>query len=154
MASSIHLNLQFIDDLEMLLVFYHHTEKEMLGILMLNKDSPKHLRPNQTMLLKHTRPPKHLVSKLLCVIMPTNLCPEQTLTCYCFRVSLASIILLPAIPFTFSTNPPPASRASISSPPPILLPLMSTFGTVPLPVLLARAFCRPGPKGWVSSSTT
>ena len=73
---------------------------------------------------------------------------------YCTSVSLASIILLPAIPFTFSSRPPPASNASISSPPPILLPLTSTFGTVRLPVLFASAAWRPGPKGWVSSSTT
>ena len=73
---------------------------------------------------------------------------------YCTSVSLASIILLPAIPFTFSSRPSPASKASISSPPPILLPLTSTFGTVRLPVLFASAAWRPGPKGWVSSSTT
>lgn len=44
--------------------------------------------------------------------------------------------------------------ASISSPPPILLPLMSTFGTVLRPVLRASDCWRPGPSSCWSSSTT
>lgn len=67
---------------------------------------------------------------------------------------LASTILFPAIPVTFSSSPPLSSKASISSPPPILLPLTSMFGTVRLPVLFPNAACNPGPKGWLSSSTT
>lgn len=73
---------------------------------------------------------------------------------YFSSVSFASIILFPAMPFTFSIRPPSLSRASISSPPPMLLPLMSTFGTVRLPVLFSSAACNREPNGCVSSSTT
>ncbi len=69
-------------------------------------------------------------------------------------VNFASIILLPPIPLTFSTSSPLTSNASTSSPPPILFPLISTFGTVLLPVLFSKCFCSWGPKGWLSSSTT
>ncbi len=69
-------------------------------------------------------------------------------------VNFASIILFPPIPLTFSTSSHFTSSASTSSPPPMLFPLISTFGTVLLPVLFSKCFCSWGPKGWLSSSTT
>ena len=126
----------------------------MLGILISNQipHQSKVLTTSRTMLLKDY--PRRYPSERLFILCQSFCAKGDYLTLYRSSVSLASIIRLPAIPFTFSTNPPPASKASISSPPPILLPLISTLGTVRLPVLLVRAFCRLGPKGWVSSSTT
>lgn len=69
-------------------------------------------------------------------------------------LSFASMIRFPPIPFTFSTSSPSKSNFCTSSPPPMLFPLISTFGTVRLPVLRSSAACRPGPRRCSSSSTT
>ena len=68
--------------------------------------------------------------------------------------SLASIILFPPMVLTLSTNSPLISSASTSSPPPMLLPLISTLGTVRRPVLCSSADCKPVPRGCLSNSTT
>ena len=67
---------------------------------------------------------------------------------------LTSMILFPPIRLIRSVSSPSRSSFSTSSPPPILLPLISTFGTVPRPVLFCSESCSFLPMGCLSSSTT
>lgn len=60
---------------------------------------------------------------------------------------LPSILILPASLFSLSSS-------TMSSPPPMLRPLMRTLGTVPRPVFSLRTACKLGPWGCSSSSTT
>lgn len=130
-------------------------KNRMLGILMSNskKRTAKALVPKPDYALEtltqtlSTQMPLSRTVACICANRRPICVENKKSIIYCTSVSLASITLLPAIPFTFSSKPPPASKASISSPPPILLPLTSTFGTVRRPVLFASAACRPGPKG-------
>lgn len=71
-----------------------------------------------------------------------------------YSVSLASVIRFPPIVFIFSISAELSSSAWMSSPPPMLLPLTRTLGTVRRPVLFSNAACNAGPIGWLSSSTT
>ena len=67
---------------------------------------------------------------------------------------LTSMIRLPPSSLTLASSVPAEWRAATSSPPPIDFPLIKTLGTVRRPVDFWRAACKPGPRGWRSSSTT
>jgi hypothetical protein len=98
--------------------------------------------------------PKHLIPRNLPhFAIRFRSQPNSAAACF-YLVSLASVILFPPIVFTLSISAPLSSSAWMSSPPPMLLPLTRTFGTVRLPVLFASAACNAGPSGWLSSSTT
>lgn len=86
--------------------------------------------------------------------LTTTARPLSILALYYPSLTFASMILFPPIVRTFSIKVPPESSASTSSPPPILFPLISTFGTVRRPVLFSSDACSLGPSGCWSSSTT
>lgn len=87
---------------------------------------------------------------------------SASLFSFCFFTSafsaslktLVTVMRFPPIRITVSISSPFLSNASISSPPPMLLPCTSMFGTVFRPVRGPRYACSSFPNGCTSSSTT